>query len=43
MKYVKSTVACGIIQVIDISDTVTGKKYDPEYMKGKPFDYSPRR
>ena len=26
-----------------ISDTATGKKYDPEYMKGKPFDYSPRR
>lgn len=43
MKHVKSTVACGIIQVIDISDTVTGKKYDQEYMKDKPFDYLPRR
>jgi hypothetical protein len=29
--------------VIDISDTVAGRKYEPEYMNGKPFDYSPRR
>lgn len=43
VKHVKSMVACGIIQVIDVSDTVAGRKYEPEYMNGKPFDYSPRR
>lgn len=32
MKHIKSMVACGIIQVIDISDTVAGRKYEPEYM-----------
>ena len=26
-----------------ISDAVTGKKYNPEFMQGKPFDYSLRR